>query len=582
MVFLPPSPSEAILAKCLCFLATRLRWPQYLQLFLAKLTPEDWRSLSLPKGKLPDPIFAWAKLSEYAPEFAAADLSCEFGLISPEQYKRLRSAMAAIEYPESAGAAPVRQQRESDQRQMVSGRLLGRHTHETNTGVNVHIWKRNGRFMARGSYQNERFGLNLGCTEAQAEADLHRLLVEIDNGSFVRPSVARRMPIRQSSIPRLSIEQLCNHFCTDVRGVRGKRTSGTYLSRLKWLILFAERPDIKRKWPLALQVDRAFVREFRKFLYNQVTTPNGHPGAEEVPAGPRFVFNVLDCCRTMFKWAHRAEVRKLPPGIAQPFTADLVGHRPKKDPLRDNPVPINDRISLVRVMDEWELCQFAIPLVLSLRPEDFGGLLVSEVDFDNHVLRFGTRFGGCDFNKNRLSYRVPFPKEISPILRRCVDGRSEGPLLRKRSIVEGTRRAKCVTSTEEIVALFREYQRKAGPDELQTDQDLKILFRRLLGHLGGITGSTYGKAFGKIAERSVIDKKLKPYDLRAAVMTEMRHLRIEEDIILYVTCHEPSRRNIINQYTGLALHAEMAKYFQAIVPLLDAIAERAKEVGCND
>ena len=40
-------------------------------------------------------------------------------------------------------------------------------------------------------------------------------------------------------------------------------------------------------------------------------------------------------------------------------------------------------------MDLWQLCHFAIPLVLPLRPEDYTGLLVSEVDFDQHVLRFG-------------------------------------------------------------------------------------------------------------------------------------------------------------------------------------------------
>jgi hypothetical protein len=36
----------------------------------------------------------------------------------------------------------------------------------------------------------------------------------------------------------------------------------------------------------------------------------------------------------------------------------------------------------------------AIPLVLPLRPEDYTGLLISEVDFFSRVLCFGRRLAG--------------------------------------------------------------------------------------------------------------------------------------------------------------------------------------------
>ena len=100
----------------------------------------------------------------------------------------------------------------------------------------------------------------------------------------------------------------------------------------------------------------------------------------------------------------------------------------------------------------------------------------------------------------------------------------------------------------------------------------------MLGHLGGISGSTYGKAFGTLVKRSAIGRKLKPYDLRSAITDEMRKLRIDPDVLLYVTCHEPDQRNIINAYTGIDVQGELNRYFESVKPLLAAITERAKEL----
>ena len=133
----------------------------------------------------------------------------------------------------------------------------------------------------------------LGETEAEAEVELRNMLVALDRSTFLRPSEARNMPIKESAVPRLTIEQLCNRFCTDKRATRGKKTAGTYLSRLKWLIAFADGEEVKRKWDCALHIDRDFVVTFRKYLFRQLVTPNGHPASVELPAGPRFVFNVL-------------------------------------------------------------------------------------------------------------------------------------------------------------------------------------------------------------------------------------------------------------------------------------------------
>ena len=134
-------------------------------------------------------------------------------------------------------------------------------------------------------------------------------------------------------------------------------------------------------------------------------------------------------------WALQADVRTFLQGW-QPFKTDLVGMKPKKDPLRKNPFPVEDRVELVAIMDEWELYQFALPLILPPRPEEFLGLLISDIDFEEREFFFGTRFGGSDFNKARVSFRIPFPAELTQILKRHIGERTEDPLILKRSVFE--------------------------------------------------------------------------------------------------------------------------------------------------
>jgi hypothetical protein len=322
---------------------------------------------------------------------------------------------------------------------MVRTQLLGQHTHETSDGQRVHVWLRDDKHLARGRYEGKAFGVTLGGDRRQAVVALHRLLVEIEDGTFCRPSERVRRPLKSGPPPRNTVRDFCNAFLAEKRHLRGKRTSLDYRSRLVPLIEFAEQPAIRKRRPLAMDVDRHFAVDFRASLHKRTVTPNGRPGAREKTMSPGHVFNVLDCCRTAFEWGKRLEVNQLSASFANPFTEEIVGFRPRKDPLRPWPLPMDRRIALVGQMDRWQLCQFAIGLVLALRPDEYTGLLVSEVDFSQRTLHFGTRLSGWDFNKGRRSFQVPFPDVLEPLLRQCVAGRGDGPLLRKRTVVEGRR-----------------------------------------------------------------------------------------------------------------------------------------------
>jgi len=462
---------------------------------------------------------------------------------------------------------------------MVRAELLTEHTHQTVCGQRVHVWIRNKKYLARGRYQGRYFGQNLGADVRDAEAALRRLLVQLEDGTFQPPSEARKRMLKAGSVPRNSVRLLCDAFLRDTRSRKGKRTARDYQNRLTPLIEFAEQPDNSKRWPLAAMINREFAVEFRAFLHQCTVPRNGHPGAADRPMSPGQIFNVLDCVRTLFHWAKRPDVNQLPAAYVIPFTREVVGMRPKKDPLRPAVFPLERRIELVGLMDGWQLCQFAIALVLPLRPEDCTGLLVSEVDFTRRVLRFGTRMHGWDCNKGQQSFRAPFPEEIAPLLRVCAAGRTDGPLLRKRTVVESRRQPRImVDSAEEILALFQQALAAAKPGEIQAAHDGKELFRRLLRDMGGVSPDTLAKEFKTLAAAVGAPPGARFYDLRGSVNTDMNRAGVSHLFQLYVTGHAVDTQ-ILSRYVSLDLDQEMQTYFRHIKRLLESVQVRAVQLG---
>src|ERR1700727_983150 len=99
-----------------------------------------------------------------------------------------------------------------DTRHMVRAELLGDHTHTTRNGTSVHIWKRCGKFLARGRHEGRPFGETLGNTDNEARARLHQLLTELETGSFVRPSESEKRQLSKGNFPRLTLRQLADEF----------------------------------------------------------------------------------------------------------------------------------------------------------------------------------------------------------------------------------------------------------------------------------------------------------------------------------------------------------------------------------
>ncbi|MCY2995647.1 MAG: hypothetical protein NTY19_48545 [Planctomycetota bacterium] len=464
-------------------------------------------------------------------------------------------------------------------RRMVRAELLGQHSHQTADGQSVHVWVRDQKYLARGRHRGRAFGQYLGADIRDAAAALRRLLVQIEDATFQPPSEARKRVLKAGSVPRNNVRQLCDAFLVEKRKLRGQKTADDYRNRLAPLVEFSEQPDVLRRWPLAADIDRDFVVRFSAILHQRKVGRNGRAAAKERHLSPAQIFNILDCARTMFFWGRRPEVGQLPSAFGNPFTEDLVGSRPKKDPLRPTVFPINLRVALVGQMDRWQLCQLGMALVLPLRPEDYTGLLISEVDFDGRQLRFGTRLGGWDFNKGKQTFRVPFPVELEPLLRACVAGRNDGPLLRQRTVVDGRRQPKLqVNSIEDIRECFQRAMAGAKPDVIQAKQDGKRLFRRSLLAMGGVSPDSLAKEFNELAREATVPTGARFYDLRGSVTTDLKDARVDRLIQLYVTGHSLDPE-ILSRYVSLKLEEDMRGYFRHIRPLLDSIQARTSLLG---
>ena len=264
---------------------------------------------------------------------------------------------------------------------MTRAGLLGSHTHVTVDGINVHIWRRDGQYLARGSYQRQRFGETLGDNLQTAACRLRQLMVAIENGAYCRPSDRCKQPLGPESVPKLTVRELCNAFLIDKRKTRGELTARAYRNRLMPTIEFSELPSSVRRWPLASDVDRAFAMGLKEFANCRTVSRNGCPAETRKPISPAQVRNALEVTRTMVHWAQRADVNMLPSSFIKPFVGgEFVEPRHKKDHLRPIVFPMGCRIDLVEHMDIWQLVHLAIPLLLPLRPEDYTGLLIGDMN----------------------------------------------------------------------------------------------------------------------------------------------------------------------------------------------------------
>jgi len=454
---------------------------------------------------------------------------------------------------------------------------MGEHSFEAG-GVGVTIYRRRGKYLARGRFGGRQFGVTLGSDEKEAQASLHVLLADLEQGRFVPPSEVRKSPISRRSASRMLLRDLVADYLSEKRRTRGRRTMETLRGRLAHVLDFAEIPESRRRWRHAGDVDRDFALALKGFLGERKVARNGRSGSAQRLMSPTSIVNVMEAFRGLLNWAKSASVAKLAPTFVSPLTPDLVGVRPERDPLRKNALPVELRVRLLEAADRWRFCTFALSLLLPCRPEEFCGLLVSDVDFEARLLRFGDRFGGSDFTKGRQSFVVPFPVELEPVLRALVDGRREGPLLRTRRAFENPG-ASAFDGVDALKKVVAQALAMAPSAEVQTLQDRKKAIRRLLRRHGGVSHEEVAKEFDGLQQIVLGERRFTLKDLRHAVTQDLRDSGVEWLEARFLTGH--TTKDILNAYSGLGVDREIKKYFQHARPLLEVVTAKCAEFGLS-
>jgi integrase len=439
----------------------------------------------------------------------------------------------------------------------------------------VHVWLRGEKFVARGSYQGERFGVTLGKDKQQAEAGLRRLLTEIEDGKFSRASERppRFFPI--APIGRLTLRELCDRCLQERRKLRGLATANTYKARLSHVLDHADGPDVARRWPLAQSIDRGYAIDLRTFLTRRQVARNGRSGGKKRSMSARQIRNALESLKMVLDWGVRADVRLLPVDFVNPITSEILGPPPIKDPLRKVALALPARIAMLERMDDWQLQNLTSLLVLPLRPEDVARAIVSDVDFSKGELRLGDHFDGCDFSKGKVNVLMPLPPALIDLFRLCVGQRAEGPLFLSRGGKRPKRsRLRALTNQAALRGLYDHELSKRGAQEIQAPADQKRVYCELLRKLGGVTTDELSKEIRKLLPK---DCSARPYDLRHGVTQDMHDSGIQHLAMRYMTAH--TTRDIMNEYIALDPRAEMRKYYARCEPLLKLIEERVRRLA---
>jgi site-specific recombinase XerD len=172
---------------------------------------------------------------------------------------------------------------------------------------------------------------------------------------------------------------------------------------------------------------------------------------------------------------------------------------------------------------------------------------------------------------------MPLPQELIELWRIMATDRTDGPLFRTRADWNGQKRRRLsFASADEFAALCQKEIGQARADDVATEQDRKALIRQLLRKCGAITTDGISRELRQLFSAAGLREPLRPYDVRAAVTTDMHDAGLRHLEMRYLTEH--SVNDILNEYTSLKPVEEMEKYFQHIEPLLAAVRRRAVEL----
>ncbi len=176
--------------------------------------------------------------------------------------------------------------------------------------------------------------------------------------------------------------------------------------------------------------------QFVKYLRSLRVAANGHPHTAPRPLLDGGVHYILNCCRTLFRYA--LQCRHLPPYSENPFSM-LRLRRTTHESARPIVLltPPQER-AFLECCDDWQFPVFLTLMLTGLRPGELTHLLLPEdIDWEAQVLRITNKPALGWQVKTRHARVIPLVAPLVDVLRQAVGERATGPLFRRRRVAQG-------------------------------------------------------------------------------------------------------------------------------------------------
>jgi integrase len=460
----------------------------------------------------------------------------------------------------------------SPQRPMIKTELLGKHTHHSGNCFDVHIYKRQEKYLARFRLDGEQRSETLGITETESEIRLRRLITELEDGVYQVGRKKSGLPNKQ--IPNHTFRTLMEAFLKDVTALQGNSNTKSYYNRLLPILDFIEQGNSNIKFRYIKDLDRPAVLAIKSHLEKRLVPKNGHPNGKPFPATKSNVRLALETLRTMLNWGKSINNRQLPADFVNPVTGEIIPPRKIKDPYRPPAISLELMCKLIANMDAYQLIHLSPLFLIPMRHEDSARALISDVIFTEGTWHFGDHFNGDDQTKEAINYQFPIHPTLTALLKLSIGNRSCGPLFLSRRYWEG--RKNFSNDFQSETELRDDYRRSLQISKCLNLSDRKSHYLDWMERQGGLSKGQIARELRKLFEECGI-VNVRPYDLKGTCTHSMVAAGMSQQVMLYLTGHKTN--SILNEYAALNILPEAEKYFDKVSPVLKALADKALELN---
>lgn len=375
---------------------------------------------------------------------------------------------------------------------------------------------------------------------------------------------------------KLGHEDLVDRFLADLhcRANAGELAAATvtrYATALAHYRQYYERPEIRKRHPTAVNVNR----DFRLALAAELATdPYRYCRTDKkgtVQIGP-----VFDALRAMFNWAADPDRGNLlADGFRNPFNrAERPQRQAARDPFGEPDITIGMATEFISACDAYQLPLFATLILYGLRAAE--PLYLFREQLNDLWLKVNCLPELDYLTKGQRDKRFPLVPPLSDLFNEQSDDRN-GLIFTRRSAMSVCRQTSLFGAS--LTTLSDEFRRRCRAIGSPSAVDRKRVREHLLRDAGGLNYDQIEHEFQAIATRLKWPSAATLKDFRHLFSTCLENAGVPEFYRRYFMGQSPGRAAIVT-YTHLnELEQQFAKAVRnGLAPIVATITDRAAEL----